>query len=55
MPGFGTTERTRTNALALMQHLGISSETIDISGLALRTFQELGHCPFGIDCRGKDG
>jgi NAD+ synthase (glutamine-hydrolysing) len=54
MPGFGTTERTRTNALALMQQLGTSSETIDISALALRTFQELGHSPFGIDCKGKD-
>ena len=53
MPGFGTTERTRTNALDLMRHLGISSETIDISALALRTFQELGYSPFGIDCKGK--
>ena len=24
MPGFGTTQRTRTNALALMEHLGVS-------------------------------
>ena len=31
MPGFGTTQRTRTNALALMEHLGVASETIDIS------------------------
>ena len=31
MPGFGTTKRTRTNALDLMEHLGVSSETIDIS------------------------
>ncbi len=52
MPGFGTTQRTKTNALALMDHLGITGETIDISGLALRAFQEIGHCPFGIDCRG---
>src|SRR5262249_4451799 len=42
MPGFGTTQRTRTNALDLMQHLGVSSETIDISALALRAFQEIG-------------
>jgi NAD+ synthase (glutamine-hydrolysing) len=52
MPGFGTTERTRTNALALMEHLGVSPETIDISSLALTAFQELGHCPFGIKCQG---
>ena len=54
MPGFGTTERTRTNALALMEHLGVSSETIDISALALQAFQEMGHSPFGIDCKGLD-
>ncbi len=52
MPGFGTTGRTRTNALALMKHLGVGSETIDISALALKTFQEIGHAPFGIDCQG---
>jgi NAD+ synthase (glutamine-hydrolysing) len=54
MPGFGTTGRTRTNALDLMRHLGVSSETIDITGLALRAFQELGHAPFGIDCSRMD-
>jgi NAD+ synthase (glutamine-hydrolysing) len=50
MPGFGTTQRTRTNALDLMEHLGVSSETIDISALALEAFREIGHAPFGIDC-----
>jgi NAD+ synthase (glutamine-hydrolysing) len=54
MPGFGTTERTRTNALALMEHLGVAAESIDISELALKAFQEIGHAPFGIDCRGLD-
>jgi NAD+ synthase (glutamine-hydrolysing) len=54
MPGFGTTQRTRTNAVDLMEHLGTSAETIDISGLALQAFQELRHAPFGIDCRGLD-
>jgi NAD+ synthase (glutamine-hydrolysing) len=54
MPGFGTTQRTRSNALALMEHLGVAAETIDISELALQTFQELGHEPFGIDCQGLD-
>src|SRR3954452_2250040 len=51
MPGFGTSQRTRSNALALMAHLGVASETIDISELALRAFREIGHAPFGIDCR----
>ena len=32
-----------------MEHLGVSSETIDISRLALLAFQEIGHAPFGID------
>ena len=54
MPGFGTTSRTRTNALALMDHLGITSATIDIDELALKTFQEMNHAPFGIDCRKLD-
>jgi NAD+ synthase (glutamine-hydrolysing) len=54
MPGFGTTDRTRTNALDLMDHLGITPATIDIRPLALESFLELGHSPFGIDCRGLD-
>jgi NAD+ synthase (glutamine-hydrolysing) len=54
MPGFGTTQRTRTNALDLMAHLGVSSETIDISALALEAFREMGHSPFGIDVRDMD-
>ncbi len=54
MPGFGTTQRTRTNALALMEHLGVAAETIDIRALALQTFKEIGHAPFGIDCDGLD-
>jgi NAD+ synthase (glutamine-hydrolysing) len=52
MPGFGTTLRTKNNALDLMEHLGVSSETIDIARLALLSFQETGHSPFGIDCQG---
>ena len=54
MPGFGTTQRTRTNALDLMAHLGVSSETIDIGALALEAFRELKHDPFGIDCTDLD-
>jgi NAD+ synthase (glutamine-hydrolysing) len=54
MPGFGTTARTRNNALALMEQLGTGSTTIDIRDLALRTFRDLGHRPFGIDLSGLD-
>jgi NAD+ synthase (glutamine-hydrolysing) len=49
MPGFGTTERTRNNALELMRHLGVSQATIDIRPLCLQAFRSLGHAPFGID------
>jgi len=54
MPGFGTTSKTLGNALALMEQLGVSAETIDISTLALETFRELKHAPFGIDCTRLD-
>ena len=37
-----------------MRHLGVSAETIDISALAFEAFREMGHSPFGIDCRGLD-
>ena len=33
-----------------MRHLGVSADTIDIQPLALLTFREIGHAPFGIDC-----
>jgi NAD+ synthase (glutamine-hydrolysing) len=48
MPGFGTTQRTKANALALMQHLGVSICEIDIRHLCLEEMRALGHCPFGI-------
>jgi len=54
MPGFGTTGRTKSNALALMQALGIRSETIDIRESCLRVFQTMQHHPFGIDPQGLD-
>ena len=48
MPGFGTTTRTKENALALMQHLGVSGREIDIRPLCLEEMRRLGHQPFGI-------
>jgi NAD+ synthase (glutamine-hydrolysing) len=41
MPGFGTTARTRNNAIELMTALGISQETIDIREICFATFQAL--------------
>ena len=52
MPGFGTTQRTKANALALMQHLGVSSREIDIRSLCLEEMRALGHRPFGIALEG---
>ncbi|MGE3803195.1 MAG: NAD(+) synthase [Gemmataceae bacterium] len=49
LPGFGTTSRTRGNAHALMQQLGVTAREIDIRGLCLDEMKALGHRPFGID------
>ena len=52
MPGFGTTTRTRSNAHALMQHLGVSAREVDIRLLCLEEMRSLGHRPFGIALEG---
>ncbi len=43
MPGFGTTERTRTNALTLMDILGVERRSIDIRAACRRHFEDIGH------------
>lgn len=48
MPGFGTTQRTKANALALMKHLGVTPREIDIRSLCLEEMRALNHRPFGI-------
>jgi NAD+ synthase (glutamine-hydrolysing) len=52
MPGFGTTARTRGNALALMKELGVSSREVDIRAVCLEEMRVLLHRPFGIDLNG---
>ncbi len=52
LPGFGTTARTRMNAQALMQHLGVTAAEVDIRALCLEEMRLLGHRPFGIDLQG---
>jgi NAD+ synthase (glutamine-hydrolysing) len=52
MPGFGTTSRTRGNALALMKHLGVSAQEADIRPLCLEEMRLMRHRPFGIDLEG---
>jgi NAD+ synthase (glutamine-hydrolysing) len=49
LPGFGTSTRTLNNARALMKHLGVTAQEIDICGLCLEEMRLLGHRPFGID------
>ena len=43
MPGFATTEHTRSNAQALSEALGVSFATVDIRPMAEQMLQDLGH------------
>jgi NAD+ synthase (glutamine-hydrolysing) len=43
MPGFGTTDRTYTNAMNLMQQLGITIREISIVKAVNQHFQDIGH------------
>ena len=52
LPGFGTTQRTRRNALALMKQLGVTVREVDIRAICLEEMRAVGHRPFGIDLAG---
>ncbi|MFV9506665.1 MAG: NAD(+) synthase [Oscillochloridaceae bacterium umkhey_bin13] len=45
MPGFATSERTRTNAHALMETLGVTASELDIRPSARQMLSDIGH-PF---------
>ncbi|MDH6303843.1 NAD+ synthase (glutamine-hydrolyzing) [Parabacteroides sp. PF5-5] len=45
MPGFGTTNRTYTNAINLMKSLGITSREISIVKATEQHFKDIGHDP----------
>jgi NAD+ synthase (glutamine-hydrolysing) len=45
MPGFATSEGTRSNAWTLMKALGVTGQEIDIKPAALRMLEDIGH-PF---------
>lgn len=45
MPGFGTTDRTYTNALEMMRCLGITMREIPISKAVMQHFADIGHDP----------
>jgi NAD+ synthase (glutamine-hydrolysing) len=43
MPGFGTTDRTKSNAVALAQALGVTLRTIPIVEAVRQHFRDIGH------------
>ncbi|MBU3216515.1 NAD(+) synthase [Clostridium estertheticum] len=43
MPGFGTSEKTKTNSNRLMELMGITYSTIDIKASCLQHFEDIGH------------
>ncbi|MCE2752058.1 MAG: NAD(+) synthase [Pirellula sp.] len=54
MPGFGTTKQSKSNAIELMKHLEVTSQTIDIRDNCFETFRSLQHAPFGVCLEGLD-
>ena len=49
MPGFGTTNRTKNNAVELAKLLGVELRTIDIQKACLQHFADIGHDPQKLD------
>ena len=49
MPGFGTTKRTKNNAVAMAELLGVELRTIDIKPSCLQHFSDIGHDPAKLD------
>lgn len=45
MPGFGTTDRTHTNAVELMESLGVTIREISIAPAVTQHFKDIGHDP----------
>ncbi len=45
MPCFGTTSRTKNNALTLMDELGVTSKTVDIGEAVMKHFSDINHNP----------
>ena len=43
MPGFGTTDRTYSNAMSLMKSLGITIKEISIKDACIQHFKDIGH------------
>ncbi|MCF0215434.1 MAG: NAD(+) synthase [Fibrobacteraceae bacterium] len=49
MPGFGTTKRTKNNAVAMANLLGVELRTVDIQKACLQHFKDIGHGPATLD------
>ena len=45
MPGFGTTKRTKNNAVLLAELLGVELRTVSIKDACLQHFKDIGHDP----------
>jgi len=43
MPGFGTTSRTKSNAVSLCEALGVTLKTVDITDISLKEFEAIEH------------
>ena len=49
LPGFGTTKRTKSNAVKLAELLGTELSTVDIQKACLQHFADIGHDPKKLD------
>ena len=49
MPGFGTTGKTKNNSVLLMQTMGATARTVDITKAVMQHFQDIGHDPEVLD------
>ena len=45
MPGFGTTKRTKDNAVSMAELLGVELRTVDIQKACMQHFADIGHDP----------
>lgn len=45
MPGFGTTNRTKNNAVSMAELLGVELRTVNIKDACLQHFKDIGHDP----------
>lgn len=45
MPGFGTSEKTKNNSLALMKEVGVTAKTVPLVDTVLSHFHDIGHDP----------